>query len=111
MGIWETALGRGSRKAMLLRWIDTDKGDAGRPNYRDIKKATKKSGVPTAAELLTRMPTLESVKALFSLFVSHRNACNVRHQPCAPPWSTSGSMGSAQESSIQMAKLQWQLRS
>ena len=37
---------------------------------REIKMAMKKSDVPTAAELLSAMAPLESVKALLTLFVS-----------------------------------------
>ena len=88
-------------KAVSLCRIDTDKGDAGPPNcrsrlvVREIKKAMKKSDVPSAAELFSRMPLLESVEALLFLFVSHsqeeaqgkRTPCNVRHQPCALPWT------------------------
>ena len=37
---------------------------------REIKRAMKKSNVPSAADLSSGMPPLESVKALFSLFVS-----------------------------------------
>ena len=46
-------------KAVSLRWVGTDKGDAGRPNYksrlvvREIKKALKKSDVHSAAELFS----------------------------------------------------------
>ena len=62
---------------MSLRWVDTDKGDADGPNYRsrlavrEVKKAMKKSDVPSAAELFSGLPPPESVKALLSLFVSH----------------------------------------
>ena len=35
------------------------------------KKAMKRSDVPSAAELFSGMPPLESVKVLLSLFVSH----------------------------------------
>ena len=38
---------------------------------REIKKVVKKSDVPSAAELLSGLPPLESVKTLLSLFVSH----------------------------------------
>ena len=69
---------RRSQSSVLERWIDTDKGDADRPNCRSglvvrgIKKAMKKkSDVPSAAELFSGMPPLETVKAPFSLFVSH----------------------------------------
>ena len=54
-------------------WIDTDKGDAGPPNYRSrlvvrkIMKTTMKSDVPSAAELFSEMPPLEMVKELLSL--------------------------------------------
>ena len=64
-------------KTVSPLWVDTDKDDADRPNYksrlvvRKIKKAMKKSNVPSAAELFSGMPPLESVKALLSLFVSH----------------------------------------
>ena len=81
------------------RWVDTDMGDANRPNCRSrlvvrgIKKAMKKSDVPSAAELFSGMPPPDSVKPLLFLFVSHNqeeakgqaNSCNVRHQPCALP--------------------------
>ena len=59
-------------EAGSLRWIETDKGDAGEPNYRprlvvrEIKKAKKKSNLPSAAELFSGMP-LESVTGLRSL--------------------------------------------
>ena len=64
-------------KAVSLRWIDTDKGGAGRPNYRsrlvvrEIKKGMTESDVPSAAERFSGMPPLESVTGLLSLFVSH----------------------------------------
>ena len=100
MGVWEPVLRKDmdaeGAQAVSLRWVDTDKGDADRPNYRSrlvvrqIKKAMKISDVPSAAELFSGMPRLESVKALLSLFVSLQsrrgerqgNNC-VRHQPCA----------------------------
>ena len=55
MGVWELLLredldAEGAK--LSLRWVDTDRGDAGRPNYRsrlvvrEIKKAMKKSDVP-----------------------------------------------------------------
>ena len=105
--VWEAILRKDmdaeGAKAASLRWIDTDKGCAGRPNYRsrlvvrEVKKTTKKSDVLSAAELTSGMPPLESVKALlfsFRLPQSGRgegqaNSCDVRHQPCALPWSTS----------------------
>ena len=68
--------------SVSLRRVDTDTGDADRPNCRsrlivpEIKKAVKKSGVPSAAELFSGMPPLESVQALFSLFVSHNQEAN-----------------------------------
>ena len=57
----------------------------------------KKSDIPSATELFSGMPPLESVKAPLSLFVSHsqekekgkRTLGDVRHQPRALPWSTS----------------------
>ena len=51
----------------------------------------KNSDVPSAAELFSGMPPLESVRTLLSLFVrlsqsmrgeGQANPCNVRHQPC-----------------------------
>ena len=81
MGVWEPVLRKDmdaeGAQAVSLRWVGTDKGDADRPNHRsrlavrEIKKAMKKSDVPSAAELFSGMPPLESVKALLSLFVSH----------------------------------------
>ena len=66
----------GGARAITLKWIDTDKGDARRPNYRsrlvarEIKAAREPHELPGAAELFSGMPPLESVKALCSLFVS-----------------------------------------
>ena len=70
MGVWEPVLRKDMdvkrAKTVSLRWDDTDKGDADRPHYRsrmavrEIKKATKKSDVPSAAELHSGMPPLES---------------------------------------------------
>ena len=38
MGVWEPVIRKemdaGGAKAVSLRWVDTDKGDADRPNYR-----------------------------------------------------------------------------
>ena len=84
MGVWEPACpslrpDAEGAKAVSLRWIDTNEGDAGRPNTRsrlivgerEVKKAMKRSDVPSAAELFSGMPPLESGRALLSLFVSH----------------------------------------
>ena len=67
--VWEPVIRKDmdaeEAKAVSLRWIDTDKGDADRPNcrsrlvVREIKKATKKSYVLSAAELFSGMPPLE----------------------------------------------------
>ena len=81
MCVWERyprtdMLAEGGR-AISLRWVDTDKGDAQRPNYRsrlcvrEIKKAMKRSEIPQAADLFSGMPPLEAVKALISIFVGH----------------------------------------
>ena len=66
VGVWEPVIRKdmdaGGARAVSLRWIDTDKGDAGRPNYRsrlvvrEIQRATKTSDVPSAAELFSGMP-------------------------------------------------------
>ena len=65
-------------KTVFLRWVDTDRSHADRPNYRsrlvegEIKKAKKRSHVPSGAKLFSGMPPLESVKkSVVSLFVSH----------------------------------------
>ena len=64
-------------RAVSLRWVDTDKGDAQRPSYRsrlcvrEIKAAMRKQDVPDASELFSGMPPLEAVKLLTSLFLSH----------------------------------------
>ena len=81
MCVWERyprtdMLAEGGR-AISLRWVDTDKGDAQRPNYRsrlcvrEIKKAMKTTEIPQAADLFSGMPPLEAVKALMSIFVGH----------------------------------------
>ena len=83
MGVWEPVLRKDmdaeGAKIVSPRRVDADKDDADRPKYRsrlvvrEIKKAMKKSNVPSAAELFSGMPLLECVcvKALLSLFVSH----------------------------------------
>ena len=71
-------------KAVSLRWMDTDKGDAGGPKYRsrlvvrEVKNAMTKSDHLSAAELFSGMPPLESVKALLcsSLTVKRRRRAN-----------------------------------
>ena len=80
MGLWELVLRKDMNAegatTVSLRWADTGKGDADRPNYQsrlvvlEIKKAMMKTDVPSAAELFSGMPSLESVTALFSLFVT-----------------------------------------
>ena len=81
MGVWvrvprSEMLAEGGRP-VTLRWVDTDKGDARRSNYRsrlcvrEIKKAMKKSEIPQATDLFSGMPPLEAVKALLSIFVGH----------------------------------------
>ena len=72
MDVWEPVfrndMDAEGAKTVSLRWVDTDKGDVDRHNYRsrvvarEIKKAMKKSYVPSAAELFSGMPPLESVK-------------------------------------------------
>ena len=59
MGVWEPVLHKDmdteGAKTMSLRWVDTDRGHADRPNYRsrlvvrEIKKAKKRSHVPSGA--------------------------------------------------------------
>ena len=78
---------------MSLRWIGTDKGDAGRPNYRsrfvvrETKKAMKKYDVPSAAKLFSEC-TSGGVEALHSLFVSHSQKEAKGKRTLAIPWST-----------------------
>ena len=77
MGVWEPVLrkgmdGEGAKTVSLLR-VDTDKGHADRPNYRsrlivrEIKRAMKRSYVPSAADVLSGMPPLECVKTPLSV--------------------------------------------
>ena len=57
VGVWEPVIRKemdaGGARAVSLRWIDTDKGDASIGREREIQKATKKSDVPSAAELFS----------------------------------------------------------
>ena len=52
---------RGGAKTVSKRWVDTDKGNADRPNCRSrlvvrkIKMAMKRSDVPSAAELFRKV--------------------------------------------------------
>ena len=77
MGVWEPVfrndLEAEGAKSVSLRQIDTDIRDADRPNYRsrmvlrEIQKATEKLDVPSAAELFSGMPPLESEKSTLCL--------------------------------------------
>ena len=75
MGVWEPVLRENTdadgAKTVSPRLVD--KGNADRPNCRsrsvvpEIKKALKRSDVPSAAEFFSGMPPLESVKTLLSV--------------------------------------------
>eukprot|EP00971_Amphidinium_carterae_P195682 3883398-Amphidinium_carterae.1 len=57
-----------------MKWVDTDKGDATRPNYRSrlVCREVKKAKRPQlkASELFSSMPPLEAIQTLCSLFMS-----------------------------------------
>eukprot|EP00959_Pyramimonas_sp_CCMP1952_P277807 5806939-Pyramimonas_sp.AAC.1 len=58
------------KKAVTLKWIDTNKGDLTQPRHRsrlvarEIKKAMRSEGRPDQAELFSAMPPLEAFKAM-----------------------------------------------
>eukprot|EP00971_Amphidinium_carterae_P296889 5897791-Amphidinium_carterae.1 len=64
-----------------MKWVDTDKGDATRPNYRsrlvcrEVKKAKRPGEQLKASELFSSMPPLEAVKTLCSLCMTKKSAC------------------------------------
>eukprot|EP00971_Amphidinium_carterae_P085084 1683267-Amphidinium_carterae.1 len=59
-----------------MKWVDTDKGDEERPNYRsrlvcrEVKRAKKPGEQLKASELFSSMPPLEAIKTLCSLCMS-----------------------------------------
>ncbi len=57
-----------------MKWVDTDKGDKEKPEYRCrlVAKETKKD---KREDLLTATPPLEAKKALFSSFASLPGLC------------------------------------
>lgn len=67
-------------KPVSLRWIDTNKGDDDRPNYRsrlvarEIKAKKKPHEQIPASQLFSAMPPLEAVKFLCSLMMSKRTS-------------------------------------
>ena len=68
------------RKPIDLKWVDTDKGGAGQPNYRsrlvlrDIKARKAMDDKIPAKDLFSSMPPLEALKAMLSLMVSQKKA-------------------------------------
>ncbi len=67
------------KKAVTLKWIDTNKGDRTQPRYRsrlvarEIKKAMRSEDRPDQAELFSAMPPLEAFKAMVAIFVGRVN--------------------------------------
>eukprot|EP00971_Amphidinium_carterae_P267264 5301645-Amphidinium_carterae.2 len=59
-----------------MKWVDTDKGDETKPNYRsrlvcrEVKKAKRPGEQLKTSELLSSMPPLEAIKTLCSLCMS-----------------------------------------
>eukprot|EP00971_Amphidinium_carterae_P138994 2754893-Amphidinium_carterae.3 len=64
------------KKPLCMKWVDTDKGDEERPNYRsrlvcgEVKKAKRPGEQLKASELFSSMPPLEGIKTLCSLCMS-----------------------------------------
>ena len=71
MGVWEPVLRKDMEpkgaKAVSLRLVDTNKDDAGRPNYRSRLVAREIKMAKKNENLFSGMPLLESVNAFFSL--------------------------------------------
>ncbi|CAK0870975.1 unnamed protein product, partial [Prorocentrum cordatum] len=62
------------KKAVTLKWIDTNKGDRTQPRYRKgIKKAMRSEDRPDQAELFSAMPPLEAFRAMVAIFVGRVN--------------------------------------
>ncbi|CAK0893991.1 unnamed protein product [Prorocentrum cordatum] len=67
------------KKAVTLKWTDTNKGDRTQPRYRsrlaarEIKKAMRFEDRPDQAELFSAMPPLEAFKAMVTIFVGRVN--------------------------------------
>ncbi|CAK0859186.1 unnamed protein product [Prorocentrum cordatum] len=67
------------KKAVTLKWIDTNKGDRTQPRYRsrlvarEIKKAMRSEDRPDQAELFSATPPLEAFKAMVTIFVGRVN--------------------------------------
>eukprot|EP00971_Amphidinium_carterae_P049555 976725-Amphidinium_carterae.3 len=64
---------RTKKKPLSMKWVDTDKGDQERPNYRswlvcrEVKKAKKPGEQLKASDLFSSMLALEAIKTLCSL--------------------------------------------
>ena len=106
MVVWEPVLRKDmdaeGAKAVSLRWVDTDKGDADRPNYRSRGRVRDPEGhkeirCSLCSRTLHRNATSgKCVSTPLSVHLlqlrrgeGQANSCDVRHQPCALPWSTS----------------------
>ena len=61
--------------AITVKWVDTNKGDDKKPNYRsrlvarETKKLKKLGNQLQVKELFSAMPPLEALKVLVSLLV------------------------------------------
>ena len=68
---WDQAISESGKQPISLRWVDTNKGDDQRPDYRsrlvvrEIRRG--KSRVLPDAQLFSSMPPLEALKTLCSL--------------------------------------------
>ena len=64
------------RPPIKLKWVDTNKGDDARPNYRSrlvVKEIKAKKGPDeqlSASEVFSAMPPLEAMRSLVSLMVT-----------------------------------------
>ena len=62
---------------ITLKWVDRNKGDWQRPNFRSrlvVREVKKKGQTLEDAELFSAMPPLEALKVLCSLMVSMKTS-------------------------------------
>ena len=101
MGVWKPVLRKDmdaeGAKAVSLRRVDTRKGDADRPNCRSrLQEGHEEIRCSFCSWILQRNATsgkCESIPLSVRLTRSRMgerqaDPCDVRHQPCALPWST-----------------------
>ena len=69
MGVWKVVDRPDDKKVIGARWVDTNKGDSAKPNYRS-RYVAKELKATTLGDFFAAMPPLASLKMLLSLAVT-----------------------------------------